>query len=83
MVERQVGRDTRDAEVAAELNVPRNEYFNMLKDLRGCRLFGFEDMFDGKESACNAAAIATIPMLICRMRSFARRCSMYRAAARA
>lgn len=50
IVEARVGRDARDAEVAAELDVSLDEYFNMLKDLRGCRLFSFEDMFDSEES---------------------------------
>lgn len=50
IVEARVGRDARDAEVAAELDVPLNDYFNMVKDLKGCRLFSFEDMFDSEES---------------------------------
>ncbi len=50
IVEARLGRDARDAEVAAELNVPLEEYFNMVKDLKGCRLFSFEDMFDSEES---------------------------------
>ncbi|MCL6269285.1 RNA polymerase sigma factor FliA [Sansalvadorimonas sp. 2012CJ34-2] len=49
-VEARLGRDARDAEVAAELQVSLDEYFNMVKDLRGCRLFSFEDMFDSEES---------------------------------
>ena len=50
LVEAKVGRDARDAEVAAQLSVSLDEYFTMLKDLRGCRLFSFEDVFDSEES---------------------------------
>ncbi|OQX39438.1 MAG: RNA polymerase sigma factor FliA [Oceanospirillales bacterium LUC14_002_19_P2] len=49
-VEARLGRDSRDAEVAAEMDVSLDEYFNILQDLRGCRLFSFEDMFDNEES---------------------------------
>ncbi|GAA4652313.1 RNA polymerase sigma factor FliA [Kistimonas scapharcae] len=49
-VEARLGRDSRDAEVAAEMDVSLEEYFNILQDLRGCRLFSFEDMFDSEES---------------------------------
>ena len=49
-VEAKLGRDSRDSEVAAEMDVSLEEYFNILQDLRGCRLFSFEDMFDSEES---------------------------------
>lgn len=49
-VESQLGRDSRNAEVAAEMDISIEEYFNIIQDLRGCRLFSYEDMFDSEES---------------------------------
>lgn len=49
-VEAQLGRDARDNEVAAEMEIGLQEYFNILKDIRGCRLFSFEEMFESEES---------------------------------
>jgi len=49
-VEARLGRDARDDEVAAEMDIELKEYFNILKDMRGCRLFSFEDMFESEES---------------------------------
>lgn len=49
-VEAQLGRDARDNEVAAEMEIGLQEYFNILKDMRGCRLFSFEEIFESEES---------------------------------
>jgi RNA polymerase sigma factor FliA len=43
-VENETGRDARDAEVAAMLNVALNDYHQMLQDTNGVRIFGFEDV---------------------------------------
>ena len=49
-VEARVGRSARNDEVAAEMAINLSEYFNILKDVRGCRLFSFEDMFESEEA---------------------------------
>lgn len=53
-VEARLGRDARDFEVAAELNVKVGEFYSILSDLRGCRLFSFEELFDSEESRMQA-----------------------------
>lgn len=50
VVEARLGRCSRDAEVAAEMDVSLEEYSRILQDLRGCRLSSFEDMFESEES---------------------------------
>ncbi|MDP0588680.1 MAG: RNA polymerase sigma factor FliA [Candidatus Endonucleobacter bathymodioli] len=54
IVEAKLGRDARDAEVAAELNIKIDDYYTTLSDLRGCRLFSFEELFDSEESRMQA-----------------------------
>lgn len=54
VVEARLGRDARDSEVARELNVKIDEYYTILSDLRGCRLFSFEELFDSEESRMQA-----------------------------
>ncbi|MDP0562762.1 MAG: RNA polymerase sigma factor FliA [Candidatus Endonucleobacter sp. (ex Gigantidas childressi)] len=53
-VEAKLGRDARDSEVAAELNIKIDDYYATLRDLRGCRLFSFEELFDSEESRMQA-----------------------------
>ncbi|MDD7804483.1 MAG: RNA polymerase sigma factor FliA [Endozoicomonas sp. (ex Botrylloides leachii)] len=53
-VEAKLGRDARDVEIAAELNVNIDNYYAILSDLRGCRLFSFEELFDSEESRMQA-----------------------------
>ncbi|WP_263080325.1 RNA polymerase sigma factor FliA [Endozoicomonas sp. Mp262] len=55
-VEAKLGRDARDVEVAAELNVKIDDYYTILSDLRGCRLFSFEELFDSEESRMQASS---------------------------
>lgn len=43
-VENKNGRDARDSEVAAMLDLPLDEYHQMLQDTNGVRIFGFEDV---------------------------------------
>lgn len=43
-VENERGRDARDFEVALMLNIPIDEYHQMLQDSNGVRIFGFEDV---------------------------------------
>ena len=53
-VESKLGRDARDFEVAAELDIDISNYYTVLSDLRGCRLFSFEELFDSEESRMQA-----------------------------
>ncbi|MGY0218973.1 RNA polymerase sigma factor FliA [Endozoicomonadaceae bacterium StTr2] len=50
VIESKNGRDAKDSEVADQLGVGLNEYYAMLNDLRGCRLFSFEEVFESEES---------------------------------
>ncbi|KTD46156.1 sigma factor 28 [Legionella quinlivanii] len=43
-VENRLGREAKDAEVAAELNLKLEEYYEMLQDSAGSQLFGFDDL---------------------------------------
>ncbi len=43
-VENRLGRDAKDHEVAAELNLNLDDYHEMLKDSVGNQLFGFDDL---------------------------------------
>ncbi|MCA0403209.1 MAG: RNA polymerase sigma factor FliA [Proteobacteria bacterium] len=44
IVENRLGRDAKDQEIAAELNLSLDDYFEMLKDSAGSQLYGFEDL---------------------------------------
>ena len=54
-VEARVGRDAQDAEVAAELEVSLEEYFTMLQDSNGSRLFSYEETFGEEDSNIDAS----------------------------
>ncbi|WP_338034433.1 RNA polymerase sigma factor FliA [Legionella cardiaca] len=43
-VENRLGRDAKDHEVASELNLSLDEYYEMLKDSAGSQLYGFDDL---------------------------------------
>lgn len=43
-VENRLGRDAKDHEVAAELNISLSDYHDMLNDSNGAHLFGFDDL---------------------------------------
>ncbi|WP_419418987.1 RNA polymerase sigma factor FliA [Legionella sp. D16C41] len=43
-VENRLGREAKDNEVAIELNISLDEYYDMLKDAAGSQLYGFEDL---------------------------------------
>ncbi len=49
-VEARVGRDAKDQEVAAELKVSLDEYYSMLADTQGSRLFSFDDVFQATDN---------------------------------
>ena len=54
-VEARTGRDATDAEVAAELGVELEEYFEMLQDSNGSRLFSYEETFGEEDSNIDAS----------------------------
>jgi RNA polymerase sigma factor for flagellar operon FliA len=54
-VEARTGRDATDAEVAAELEVSLEEYFEMLQDSNGSRLFSYEETFGEEDSNIDAS----------------------------
>lgn len=43
-VENRLGRDAKDQEIADELNLPIEEYYELLKDSSGSQLYGFDDV---------------------------------------
>jgi RNA polymerase sigma factor for flagellar operon FliA len=45
-VESRHGRDARDAEVAEELGIPIDDYYHLLKDSQGSRLFSYEEIVE-------------------------------------
>ncbi len=55
VVESQVGRDARDAEVAAELGMSLDEYFAILQDTNGSRLYSYEETFGEEDSNIDAS----------------------------
>ncbi|CEK11273.1 RNA polymerase sigma factor FliA [Legionella hackeliae] len=44
IVENRLGRDAKDHEVASELKLSLDEYYEMLKDSAGSQLYGFDDL---------------------------------------
>lgn len=53
-VEARLGRDATDIEIAAELGISLNEYFEMLQDSNGSRLFSYEETFGEEDSNIDA-----------------------------
>ncbi|WP_202944208.1 RNA polymerase sigma factor FliA [Cellvibrio japonicus] len=49
-VEARTGRDASDTEIAAELDVGLDEYYQMLQDSSGSRLFSYEETFGEEDS---------------------------------
>lgn len=54
-VEGRTGRDASDAEVADELGVSLDEYFVMLQDSSGSRLYSYEETFGEEDSNIDAS----------------------------
>ena len=50
-VEARVGRDAKDHEVAAELDMSLEEYYSILGDTAGSKLFSFEDLLESGAAA--------------------------------
>ena len=55
-IESRTGKDARDKEIAAELDIGLDDYYNILKDASGSRLFSFDDVIEGDDSAIELAA---------------------------
>ncbi len=43
-IERRTGRDARDVEVAQEMGISLNDYYQILKDSSACRMLSFDDL---------------------------------------
>lgn len=54
-VEARLGRDAQDAEIAAELDLPLDEYHAMLADTNSSRLFSYEETFGDEDSNIDAS----------------------------
>lgn len=50
-IEMRTGTDAKDHDVADELDMSLDEYHSILQDASGSRLFSFDDMLDGEDSA--------------------------------
>ena len=48
-IEARLGRDAKGREIANEMGISFKEYSNIMKDLKGCRLFSFEDLLSNSE----------------------------------
>jgi len=48
-VENRIGRDAGDLEIAEELDVPINDYYEMLQDSASSKLFSFEELVSGED----------------------------------
>lgn len=57
-VEARTGRDATDAEIAAELEIPIDEYHAMAADTASGRLFSFEEALEEDEHAVGESAIS-------------------------
>ncbi len=57
-VESKTGREAQDKDVAAALGVEIGEYYKMLNDTRGARLFSFEDVTEADQPADSSSAAA-------------------------
>ncbi|MDN3649033.1 RNA polymerase sigma factor FliA [Reinekea marina] len=50
VIEMREGRDAQDHEIAEELNISIDQYFGLLKDTQGSRLFSFEELVENNNS---------------------------------
>ncbi|MCY4265615.1 MAG: RNA polymerase sigma factor FliA [Gammaproteobacteria bacterium] len=55
-IESRTGQDAKDQEIAQELNIDLDAYYGILQDTTGSRLFSFDDIMDGDDSAIEMAA---------------------------
>ncbi|MEX0617808.1 MAG: RNA polymerase sigma factor FliA [Pseudohongiellaceae bacterium] len=55
-VESRTGKDAKDKEIAAEMEIGLDAYYTILQDATGSRLFSFDDIMEGDDSAIELAA---------------------------
>jgi len=55
-IEARTGQDAQDKEIAKELDIDLNAYFAILQDASGSRLFSYDDIMEGDDSAIELAA---------------------------
>lgn len=61
-IEAKTGRDAKDSEVATELNLSLDEYYSILGDTAGSRLFSFDDLLgDGENGEIGEDAASAHP----------------------
>ncbi len=60
-IEHEKGRDARDVEVAEALEMPLDEYHQILQDACGARVFSFEDLSEDGESVWESMTSETAP----------------------
>ncbi len=55
-IEARTGQDAKDKEIAREMDIDLNAYYAILQDATGSRLFSFDDIMEGDDSAIELAA---------------------------
>jgi RNA polymerase sigma factor for flagellar operon FliA len=55
-IEARTGQDAKDKEIAKEMDIDLNAYYAILQDATGSRLFSFDDIMEGDDSAIELAA---------------------------
>ncbi|HAS49697.1 MAG TPA: RNA polymerase sigma factor FliA [Gammaproteobacteria bacterium] len=55
-IEARTGKDAKDQDIATELEIDLNAYYAILQDASGSRLFSFDDIMEGDDSAIELAA---------------------------
>ncbi len=55
-IEARTGKDAKDQEIARVLEIDLNAYYAILQDASGSRLFSFDDIMEGDDSAIETAA---------------------------
>jgi len=54
-IEARTGKDARDQDIAKEMDIDLNAYYAILQDASGSRLFSFDDIMEGDDSAIELA----------------------------
>lgn len=55
IIEARTGKDAKDQDIAKELEIDLNAYYAILQDASGSRLFSFDDIMEGDDSAIELA----------------------------
>jgi RNA polymerase sigma factor for flagellar operon FliA len=54
-IEARTGKDAKDHDIAKEMDIDLNAYYAILQDASGSRLFSFDDIMEGDDSAIELA----------------------------